>query len=585
MLDQDNNLVADAVKYITSTLKVDKERIKAHFTFIPREDDNPETIALAIEQILAKYFKIITPTTVLTQLRAGQSTSFTDDSVHSLPPRSINIILKPNHSVLAVEGVAAIDGEDGYSELFYSWKKAAGVIDEVGNIDLKRTNALSGVNRGDHLADIYLRQEGEPGITADGKKIKQQSGRPHKVKWNEHAILKSDIPEDETRYSLYAEKTGIVLATFLKKDDPRTLLSIDIQETVTIHGDVDYAVGDQGTIDGQGPECNFSLEIKGNVRGAFSLQSNGFIHVSGVIEGKSVVAEDIDANMITGRCVACAKNSIKVASIVNASAKARFISVEKNASGSKIQADELITFEKGANCVGLTLEAREINSTNNTFSGLNTIALGPSLFENQETLKKLAKGLQKEAATFSQPNRETALALLTDIARVESITKKSHSAGEKQILAIVDQLKKNFAVAIRAAGQNISDETTPLCYQLQEILAENKFHESVLVKVESLVGRIKKYNQTASELTPLVVSLQEKNEQLEEVNSQIKNGLIIHLKNPKMIGQSAAFRVFCGEAEKLFPAELFTGQEFEIRYHIPDGEEDVRKGKIVLQKL
>ena len=148
--------LTDTIKHITSHLKVDSERITATFEFTPLPNSDTETLATALEKILYQYFKIIFSAELLSQIKHGRTVQFLDDSVIGLPPRTISALLRPNNSLLRIEGKSPINGFDGYAEVFYPWKKEAGRVDDHGNIDLKRTNALAGVNKGDWSTTITL---------------------------------------------------------------------------------------------------------------------------------------------------------------------------------------------------------------------------------------------------------------------------------------------------------------------------------------------------------------------------------------------------------------------------------------------
>lgn len=580
MQDIDNSLLTKTIKYITSKLTVDNERLKAVFTFLPPTNSSNEITACAFEKILYQYFKIILSIQQLTHLKNGRTIQFSDNSVIGLPARTVTAVLRPNNCLLKIEGQKAVDGRDGYSEIFFPWKKEAGQVDKQGNIDLKRTNALAGINQGELLATIFLKTDGLPGITFEGKKIKPRKGQGTKVKWDNTKIEKVDVPSEESAFQLIANISGLITATFLKRDNPKSLSTLTIQESVTINGDVNYGIGNQGNIDGVGNNCSFSLDIKGNVRGAFSLQSNGFIHVHGTIEGKCITARKITAELITGGCITIGTETIRTKSIVNATARASQITIEHNASGSTLIADSVI-LASNANFVGMTVETNNLESKENNFSGRNTITFSPQLFKKLKQINKEINTTEKLAYQAGIPNKDIATAMLTDIARIESIVKQKKSSLQK-ISALIVDIKLPVLNAIHTAGKIIDNKMVKHCYTLQAVLGEAGYDESLLRKVDTLTNHIKRYNNTANELALILDGHQIKKDLAATITTKIENSLFISLKSPKMIGQNSRLHVKCQEIEATFAKEDFKGNRIEIRYIAPPEDQDISKGKIVL---
>jgi hypothetical protein len=583
--DSDFSLLNDAVKHITSALKIDRDRIKATFSFLPPPETDNEILSLAIEKILAKYFKITIGSEQLTTVKSGRPATFEDQSVEGLPARTVNIVLATDHCFLGVKGVQPVNGSDGRSEMFYAWQKEAGVVDEIGNIDLKRTNALTGVKQGDHLAAIYIATQGEPGISVEGKRIKQYVGKALKVKWDDKTIIRTNLPDDESVFHLHSDCSGIAKAVFATRNNPKTLQQLSIESTVTVPGDVNYGIGDQGSVDGEGEKCPFSLEIKGNVKGAFSLQSDGFIHVKGTIEGKTVIAEEITAQLITGRCIATAKETIEADSIVNATAIAKQITVKKNASGSTLRTREKTVLTKKANCVGMTIETKRFESNQNNFTGKTHIYFIQDLFTELKSIKQKIKQTTREANQLGAPNKDVATAMLTDIARHDSVVNKTKSAANKKIVAAINEIKIAIVTTIQSVGQQMNEELVPRCQQLQIMLGEAKYHESLIMKLDTLAARVKKYNVTAGQLGNVLSGDKERKDRALSLEREIKEELIISLSLPQMIGHNAELHVHCGEIEELYTASQIKGN-IEIQYVPPKGEDsDISKGKLKLRTV
>ena len=127
-----------------------------------------------------------------------------------LPPRSVAIMLASTRRHFEVSGIHPEDGRDARSELFFPWKKQAGVVDEHGNIDLKKLNVFPAIQKDKPLARIYLHTQGTPGVDALGKRIKPRAGRPMKMRYNEGVVYRRDDPQDPTCFLLVAARSGIV---------------------------------------------------------------------------------------------------------------------------------------------------------------------------------------------------------------------------------------------------------------------------------------------------------------------------------------------------------------------------------------
>ncbi|MEJ2691342.1 MAG: FapA family protein, partial [Deltaproteobacteria bacterium] len=284
-----------------SSLHFDKEKMRAVMNLPPTNQADNERLALAIRFILRKHFSMDFPATEMERVRQSDNAviKFQEESRdRGLPARSVAIMLAPGQSHFEIKGVPPQDGHDAFSELFFSWKKQAGAIDQQGNIDLKRLNAFPTIQKDKPLASIYLQTQGTPGVDALGKSIKPHPGRPMKVNFNDEIITRRDDPEDPFCFQLVAARSGIIDFSLAKEDEPASLQHLDIVDTITINGDVNYKVGDLASLTDKDLAGTVNIVVKGNVLGILTLQSEGFVHVQGSIEGKKVIAKEVKAEAI-----------------------------------------------------------------------------------------------------------------------------------------------------------------------------------------------------------------------------------------------------------------------------------------------
>ncbi len=573
--------VIQATKNIYSTIATNSDKTKTRMKLPVEEECEREILALAIERLLAQTFKIALSRKVMMKIKNGTSIKFRVKTQEELPAIKIVIILDTDkRQQLSVQGVAPEDGIDGYSDLIFHWQQEAGIIDTRGHIDLKKINKLPGVKEGSLLAQICQHTSGQPGINCFGKRLRQSTGKSLKVKWDEESVSRIDSSDDildTASYELYAKKGGIVQFSLNQNDNPKTLEKISIQDTVVINGDVDYGVGDQGEIACPELGCESNIIVEGSVRGVFSIQSNGYIHVKNSIEG-TVAANDVETAIITGGSFVTAKRNLIAGSIINATAKASIITVKENTNGSSLEAFEEVIFEENTTAMSLNVSTKKLQSKATKFSGVCSFILGEELFCSVENCTAELNKINKKINESSGPLKETAETIVDHLALLNSITRKESGKVEPEVIQILDKIKIALVAGFKSVEKSIEDSIVPDAYRLQTILGENKFDESVLRKVDLLIKTITLYNQRENAVAPLVKEMHLHESELSELHSQINSELVMQFANVELVSDNSELRIFCGEAEQFFKKNDIPGRNFSIQYHPPEEIENIRKG-------
>lgn len=578
----DNKFVMAVVKEIYSSLTFDSHKLKAVMNLPPVSQVDNETLSLALQYILENYFHLSFPSQKLIHVKTGRSIKFIEEQPEeNLPPRRVSILLSPEHRCVEVNGVEEENGKDGYSELLFNWQSQAGQVDNYGNIDLKRLNTYPHVAAEQPLVTIYLRTEGTPGVNSLGKKIKQRMGQPLKVKFNEVVIYQKDDPKDNKKYQLVARKGGIVEYTLSRKKDPGSLVKIDVLDTITIKGDVNYAIGDQGSLTSKDLECTSNIVVKGNVLGVFSLQSTGFIHISGSFEGKKAVGEEIDVEVITSGSRVVAKSNAVASNVIRAVVEGKTIIVKKNANEATLLASERILLDESASCLALSLHTRKLESVRNRFAGRTTLYLGEDLFNRERELLASLQIGEEEIAKKLPELKEAASTTVNALTGIELRIKEAGGLQYHEVKQLLTVIKQMLVAAIQNMAKPLDERLIPSCYSLQALLGERKVHESVLRKIESFVNTLKKFNEILGLQAEKVKSLQKSKSDLAALQEEAQQ-LWADFQGPTFVGNNAEIRVLCGEAELHITPEAIPGKHFAVTYQLEEGAVGLRNGTLMV---
>ncbi len=573
-----NKVIMTVVKEIYSSVTFGNEKLRAVMNLPPVTQVDNEALSLALQYILENYFHLGFPTHKMMHIRAGRSVKFMEEQpAENLPPRMVSILLSPEHRSVEVNGVEGEDGKDGYSELLFNWQIQAGQVDPLGNIDLKRLNTYPNIAAERPLATIYLRTEGNPGVNSLGKRIKQRLGQSLKVRFNDITIYQKEDPEDPTKYQLVARKGGIVDYILSRKKDPRSLAKIDVLDTITINGDVDYAVGDQGSLTDKNLECTSNIVVKGNVLGVFSLQSTGFIHISGAFEGEKAVGEEIVVDVVTSGSKVVAKRDVVASNIIHAVAEGNTITLKKNANEAKLSARELIRLEQNASCLALTMHTRRLESVKNRFAGRTTIYLGEDLFGREKELLSCLRVGEEEMAKKLPELKKAASEIVNGLASIESHIRMAGALQNQEVKKCLISIKQMLVTAIQSMSGPTSEKLIPVCYTLQSLLGEKKVHESVLRKIEFFIHSLKKFNGVMEKQGNKLKSLQKDRAELAELQEETRK-LQADFQRPSFIGNNVEIRVVCGDSELLFTPDKLPSQNFSVSYHLEEDAVGIRKG-------
>jgi len=516
------------------------------------------------------------------KIKAGSSVKFTSKPSKTLPPLNILIVLDPQkQNILSIEGLAPTHGANGYSDLVFHWKQEAGAIDERGNIDLKKLNKFPGTKAGALLTRIYQHTHGQPGISYLGKRLDPRPGVPLKVRWDERSITRIDSVDNKTGQpvqELYAKGGGIVQFSLTKKNNPKTLNEIAVSDTVYISGDVDYGVGDQGEI--AHPELGLmsNIVVEGDVRGVFSLQSNGLIKVNKSIEGE-VLANDVEAAFITTGSSVTAQNNLTAGSIINATVKAKNITVQDNTNDSSLLASERVVLEENATCQSLKVSTKKVKSLFTRYSGINNFFLGEKLFEAVEKYTEQLKEINKKICQYSVPLEEASEKMSGYLDSLIYLTKKRSVKVNLEAVFLLEEIK--IAIENGMKLKTAIDQTVATSIKkLQELLANDTLEESGHCKLSLLGNAVATYNENEKEIAPYVQDLDMHTTKLKELRGQLCDDLEIQFVNVELLSDSSELRIYCGEAEQIFTQENLPGKSFTIKYCPFDEIEKLRKGTL-----
>lgn len=577
-----NKVIMTVVKEIYSTVIFGAEKLSAVMNLPPVSQVDNETLSLALQFILQNYFHLSFPAQRMMQVKAGRSVKFVEENpAEDLPPRRVSILLSPEHRSVEVNGVPPENGRDGYSELLFNWQAQAGQVDSQGNIDLKRLNTYPNVLAERSLATIYLQTEGVPGVDTLGKKIKQRPGQPLKVRYNDITVYQRQDPKDQGKYHLVSRKGGIVEYIISRKKDPGSLAKIDILDTITINGDVNYAIGDQGSLIDKNLECTSNIVVKGSVLGVFSLQSTGFINISGAFEGKKAVAEEIVVDIITSGSKVTAKRDVIASNVIHAVVEGEVITVKKNANEAKLVATDLIRLEDSAGCLALSLHSRRLESIKNRFAGRTILYLGGDLFIREKELLSSLQMDEEEVAKKLPEIKQTASDIVNSLTSIESHLKLAGALQHPEVKSLLTAIKQMLVAAIKSMSMPLNEKLIPACYTLQSLLGEKKVHESVLRKIESFVQGLKKFNELLEIQWSKVKAQQDRKDELAALQEEVQQ-LCADFESPSFVGNNAEVWVICGDSERRFNASTAPGRNFSVTYKHEEGAVGIRKGSLLV---
>lgn len=574
-----DKMVYAVVRDIYMSASYGEAKVRAVMHLPPQSQADNETLALAVQLILEKYFKLLFPPAEMMHLRAGRSVKFIEEGMLELPPRRVSILLAAEQRTLEVEGKPPEDGVNAYSELVFAWKKQSGVFDEQGNIDLKRLNTFPTCLENETLAFIHERTEGVPGVNCLGKKIKQRVGMPLKIKWNESVISRVEDPANPLVYQLMSKTSGVVGFSLARPGNPNTLLKLDILDTLTINGDVDYGIGDQGSSSEKSLQCTSNIIIKGNVRGVFSLQTTGYIRVSGSVDGKKVIAEEVMAEVVTSGCHVIAEKRCRVGNVMRAKIEAGTISLIKNSNESELRATDMIVFEKGASCLGLTVYTHRAEWHENRIAGQNTVYLGEELFVEDKDVRAELIQISLQMQKSTQDIKEGAELVVGQLLSLEKHIKNAGVKGILEIEKLLTAIKRTIVESLKSLNKPFDENLIPVCFKLQTLLGDKNFHESILRKVEVLISAVKKCNEILAPQNDKRERYVILEQRLTELRAEVDR-LSVHFEKPRFVGSNGEVHLVCGNAKLTVNESKLPSPDFKVTYVVSDVATSLADGRL-----
>lgn len=562
--------ISQIIEGIYSSLKLSINKVKATLSLPAKGKLPPHIFITVIDQILEKYFNISLDSHQKKIIEQYESLHFPVPSEEGLPDRTVTLELETHPPQLKIAGKPPKDGENGYTDVKFDWKKKPGAFNPDGTFDWKKINSIPNIKENEAIATVHDKTDGSPGIDCFGKTIKQNPGIRHQIRWVKGHISRDDKRDGVEQFNLIARTPGIINFSFLKEDDPRTLEWVSVSDELTIKGNIDYSLGDL--------DCAASLDIEGDIKGNFNLHSDGHIHVTGTIEGQTVKAKTIQAELITNKCSVSANDEIDTSNITNAQASSEYIRVRTNASNAHLRAKEKIFFDANASLTGLTIHTKYIKLDHPVISGKNEIFLGDELFRKAESLPAILEKQDAEIEKTSTVIKEMIGSILQRYVQIEEFTKKNEST---RIYNLMSSLKSNLVDAFKTVHK-IDENIFNHCRELLLTLGEKNFEESVLRNVDKLSNNLGEYNTMQAEFTDAQEELAKNRKEFDSLSWQIKNDLAVVIDSANEAGSNAELKVHCAGKELVLQGNDIGGAEKEIRYKISDDAKDLTTGKLVV---
>ena len=163
-------------------------------------------------------------------------------------------------------GTPPVKGEDGtITNRFVFGRRGIPQVNIDGSVNHQELNLIYNVTQGDILCDINPPTDGIKGMAVTGEELAALPGRNARLPIGKNVL----VNEDETQ--LYAGISG----NLLERHN-----NLEIDDVFTVMGDVDNSVGNLNFIG--------SIVVRGDVKSGFSIQADGDIRVSGMVEGAYV---------------------------------------------------------------------------------------------------------------------------------------------------------------------------------------------------------------------------------------------------------------------------------------------------------
>lgn len=165
-------------------------------------------------------------------------------------------------------GLQPVHGRDAKIEYFFNINKnLQPKRNEDGSVDYKELNTISHIKQGELLARLIKEDLGTAGKNVYGEEIKPRTVRSLRLEYG------NNISCNEEKTEIYSDVTGH--ANYVNG-------KVFVSNVFQVPADVDNSVGNI--------EYDGSVEIKGNVKGGFTVRATGDIIIEGVVENAYVEA-------------------------------------------------------------------------------------------------------------------------------------------------------------------------------------------------------------------------------------------------------------------------------------------------------
>lgn len=442
------NEVAAWIKSTLEETRLGSSVIKAVFDLPPMKKVPGPVLADAIKMVLDHY-SIVMPSEIYDKIKKDVIDSFifySPSMKKELQPREVKIDNSSEISIMLINGVEPVDGENGRVEFYFDYTVKPGKIMADGTIDFRDINRFPQARKGDHILRKYDATMGSNGTDVYGSSIVPVPGIPHPSVIDTETLEKKEGVDEDKGVAFadwYALKSGIIEYSFINNDtQPDFLEKISIKNQIVVKN-IDFTTGNI-TGDDNSIKCAADLLVEGDVKGRFSVQIDGSLDVKGSVEGEKIEVSD------TVRA-SCIRSNIRCGRYVEAGA----------AISAKIFADESVTvlreisncvlsapdvFLRGSGegllCGRVMISAWHVEAINVMVRNQVDIRLGDSLFEKMEVVERQLAETSADIERKSAAFRDLANALGQKLQNLSII-------NDKECLDILNRLKKIAGMLLR----------------------------------------------------------------------------------------------------------------------------------------
>lgn len=327
---------------------------------------------------------------------------------------------------LVAEGTPPVNGQDGSIHVLLGRNDGAQRPKEQldGSVDLKETNVLNNVVKGERIAELIPAEKGVPGKNILGMPVPCKDGKEARFKLGKNVVV------DNEQRCMYAAIDGLIVKT----DRDR----YNVFPVFEINGDVDYRTGN---IDFVG-----TVVVRGNVLTGFKIKAAGDIRVYGGVEGAQLEANgsiEVIGGIIAGnKGYVRAGQEVKCIFMQEADITAGTnVIVSQSIMHSQVRAGQSVICNgtKGL-IVGGMIQAGELvqaRTVGNNMSTVTTIEVGV-LPELRNELNELRTTLKESMLNLEKT--EKALRILDPLASAGQLT------GEKMAMRVKLNVTKKSLV-------------------------------------------------------------------------------------------------------------------------------------------